>query len=253
MPAGESEFNNTFWTTFQILGKLSTFYSTLLNGLSHGISVTISEYETINKQLYESGTLATFLKDPSKVEETYKTTQERMGQVYQKLKDDTKKALDGTALVYAHGILDASVYGYLEVLSLASPDSFKIYIGKKQVCLTDIEFKTYEQLNKEKIEEYMEDVVENSSLMFKLDKLHEITQPTNTQMNQKVKYDRERINQFNAARHNIVHGNDWGRYSIDFTQESFYWHLLNFYLARLVSQKTGLKLSSEELDKVPLR
>lgn len=253
MPAGESEFNYVFWTTFQLLGKLSTFYSTVLRGLPRGVDLSMEEIEITGRQLYEDGTLATFLKDPSKVEETYKTIKEHIGHVYQKLKKDTKNALDGTAIVFAHGILDESVYGYLEVLSLVSPDSFISYIGKKQVCLTDIKSKTYDQLYKEKVKEYMESVVEKNSLMFKLDKIHEITKPTNTRMNRDVNYEREKINQFDAARHNIVHGNDWSSYSIDFTQELFYWNLLNFYLARLVSQKTGLKLSNEELDKVPIR
>lgn len=252
MPAGESELNYVHWTTFQLLGKLSSFYSTLLKGLPHGVDSAMSDTKKLYKQLYEDGTLATLLKDPSKVEETYKTTEERMGQLYQKLKDDTKKALDGTAIVFAHGILDAGVYGYLEVLSLASPDSFESFIGKKQVYLTDTKSKTYDQLYKEKVKEYMEDVIEKSSLMFKLDKIHEITRPANTQMNRAVNYDRDRIDQFDVTRHKIVHGNDWGSYSIDFTKESYYWTLLNFYLLKLVAHKTGLKLSNEELSKVPL-
>jgi hypothetical protein len=253
MPAGETELNNTFLMTSQLLGKLSSFYSILLDGLSHGVDIHFSELEETGRQLYEDGTLASILTDPSKIEVFYQIIKGQREQLYHRIQTNTRKTIDGIAIVYAHGILDASVYGYLEVLSLASPDSFEIYIGKKQVCLTDVKSKTYDQLYKEKVKEYMEDVVEKRSLMFKLDKIHEITKPTNTQMNREVNYDKERINNFDKARHNIVHGNDWSSYSIDFTQELFYWHLLNFYLLRLVSHKTGLKLSNEELNKALLK
>jgi len=249
MPAGEDELNCVFWKSFQLLGKLSTFYSTMLHGLSHGIEIQFSELEATGKQLYEDGTLASWVKDPSKAEEFFQTIEKQKGQLFQSIKDDAKKTLDGAAIIYAHGILDASVYGYLEVLSLASPDSFGVYIEKKQVSLIDTKSKTYDQLYKEKVKEYMEDVIEKSSLMFKLDKMHEITKPSDTLMNREINYDRIKFKQFDAARHNIVHGNNWSSYSIDFTQELFYWNLLNFYLLKLVVRKTGLKLSKEYSEK----
>ena len=69
--------------------------------------------------------------------------------------------------------------------------------------------------------------------------------PTNSQINPDYKYDRERLVQFDKNRHNIIHGNSWTIYSIDFTKESFYWTLLNWYFLREVIKKTGLKLSQE--------
>ncbi|MGA2173045.1 MAG: hypothetical protein ABSG82_08590 [Sedimentisphaerales bacterium] len=252
MPTGESEFNYVFWTTFQLLGNLSSFYSNMLRGLPRGVHLAMEQFEETWDDLYEDGTLATFLNDPSKVDDFYSDCEEKIEEVHEKQKKDTKNTLDAVAIVYAHGILDECAYKYLEILSLASPESFSNCIEKKQIPLIELKSKTYDQLYREKIAEYLENVVEKNSLMFKLDKIHEITKPTNTKMNRDINYERRKFDEFNTARHNIVHGNDWRSYSIDFSKESLYWGLLNFYLAKLVSQKTGLKLSNEELSKVPL-
>ncbi len=245
MKPGENELNRVFWETFKLLGNLSTFYSVMLNGLPRGSDIQISELEGFSDELYINGTLAKMLTKPGKVNEFYKIIKEQKRQVHQKIQHDTKRALDAAAIVYSHGILDASAYGYLEVLSLASPDSFRTYTETKQVSLSDVSSKSYDQLHKKKIKEFMEKTVENSSLIYKLDKLHEITKPTNTNMSPEHKYERGKLVDFDKARHNIVHGNDWSSYAINFTQECFYWNLLNFYLLRLVEAKTGLKLSQE--------
>lgn len=245
MKPGEDELNHVFYTTLQLLGKLSTFYSIMLNGLPSGSDIQISELERTGDELYEDGMLASMLTEPEKVNEFYEILKKQKQQVHQRIKADAKKALDAAAIVYAHGILDASVYGYLEVLSLASPDSFRIYAEGKKVSLSDVKLKSYDQIYKEKIKEFMEKTVENSSLIYKLDKLHKITKPTNTNLNPEHKYEREKLVEFDKARHNIVHGNDWSSYSMDFTKEFYHWNLLNFYLLRLVVEKTGLKLSQE--------
>ncbi len=245
MKPGEDELNHVYWTTLQLLGNLSNFYSIMLNGLPNGSDIQISELDITGDELYEDGTLASMLTEPEKVNEFYEILKKQKQQVHQRIKANAKKALDAAAIVYAHGILDASAYGYLEVLSLASSESFRIYTAGKQVSLSDVESKSYEQLHKEKIKEFMKKTVENKSLIYKLDKLHEITKPTNTQMNPEHKYERKRLVKFDKARHNIVHGNDWSNYSIDFTKEFYHWNLLNFYLLRLVVEKTGLKLSQK--------
>jgi len=247
MPAGEAELNTVFFRTFQLLGKLSTIYSCLSNGLSVGTVATMSELETSAKQFFEDGTLASFIKDPSKVDIFYGLVKGQMENATERIQATTRRVLDGMAIVYAHGIIDAGVYGYLEVLSLATPEAFKKYIENKQVTLTDIESKPYEQLYKEKLNEYMEKVVERNSLISKLRMVHDIVNPTDTHMNRTTIYDEERIGRFDEARHKIVHGNDWSNYSINFTTESFYWDMLNFYLCHLVCYKTGLRLSDEEV------
>lgn len=216
--------------------------------------ISESQLATMRRQLYENRLLPYLFKDPRTADKTRNTTDKWIRQIYQTLDDNQYYALGGMNVVCSHGILDASAYGYLEVLSLASPDSFKTYIEKKQVFLKGIDRKTYRQLYKEEIKKYMVDEIGQSSLIAKFDKIHEITKPSNTRMKLEMNYDRKKVEQFDTARHNIVHGNDWSGYAKDFTTvEFYYWILLNFYLARLVSEKTGLKLSSEQLDKVPLR
>lgn len=237
--------NCAFWRTLSQLSALSTFYNIMLKGLPHGTMGHVLETEAVGEQLYKDGTLGTLLTDSKKVDEYYEMMKQQKEQLFKKMTDDAKGALDATAIVCAHGILDASVYMYLQAFSLASPESFRIYTGKKQVTLSNVESKSYEHLHAEKIREFMEGTVEKNSLIYKLDKLHEVAQPKNTQMNPDHKYDRERLVQFDKARHDIVHGNDWSSRSIDFTTEFFYWNLLNFYLLRVVAEKTGLKLSTK--------
>ncbi|MFC1793048.1 hypothetical protein ACFL3Q_05625 [Planctomycetota bacterium] len=245
MKPEEDELNRVFWTAWRQLGELTTFYSIMLAGLPHGVAAITLETEGFAEELYKDGTLASLLVEPEKVDEFYEIMKEHKQQVFKKNRDDAKRSLDAAAIVSAHGILDACVYGYLEVLSLAFPDSFTIYTERKKVDLSEVKLKSYDELHKDKIKKFMEGTVDRESLIYKLDKLHEVANPRSTLMNPEHNYDRERLEKFNKARHDIVHGNSWRSYSIDFTKEFYYWNLLNSYLLRLVVQKTGLKISQE--------
>jgi len=245
MKHGESELNHVFWKTCSQLGSLSVFYSSMSHGLPQGVTKSLMEAEEVGEALYKDGTFADLLTE----DEYHSMMREDRKQLFQKGKDDAKGMLDAVAVVFAHGVLDACVYGYLEVLSLSTPESFKSYTEKKQVCLSEVESKSYDQLHEEKLTTFMEGTVERQSLMCKLDKLHEIAQPKNTQLNPYHKYDRERLDRFDKARHDIVHGNSWTSYSIKFETEFYYWYLLNSYFVRVVAKKTGLKLSQEGREK----
>lgn len=245
MKPGEDELNRVCWMTISQLSSLSTFYSVMFNGLPHGAKKRVLDMAEFTDELYEDGTLASWLDQPETVDEVYQVFNAQLDNTHQRIKDNTKKSLDAVAIILAHSILDVSVYGYLEVLSLASPESFINYIEKKQISLSEVGTKKYEEICNEKIREYMEKQIERSSLIFKLDKFHEIVKPANTQINPDYKYDRERLVQFDKNRHDIIHGNNWTKYSIDFVKEVNYWLLLNVYFLREVVKKTGLKLSKE--------
>ncbi|MFX0200166.1 MAG: hypothetical protein ACFFCW_28940 [Candidatus Hodarchaeota archaeon] len=247
MEKGENELNRVFWMTFNQLGTLSTFYSIMLIGLPHGAKKQASYMAEFAEELYKDGTLASWLYNPEKVDIFYEAIEQQRDTIHQQIKDNARKSLDAVAIVLAHSILDVSVYGYLEVLSLASPESFVNYIEKKKIGLSEVESKTYEQIRDEKIKEYMEKQIERNSLIFKLDKFHEIVKPTNTQLNPDYEYDRDKLEQLDKTRHEIVHQNKWTSYSIDFNKEFFYWNLLNWYMLRELVKKTGLKLSQELL------
>lgn len=244
---GEDELTHIFSLTNYQLGTLSTFYSVMSYGLPHGAKKTVLDMVEFRDMLYEDGTLAKLLYEPEKVDVFYEAMEQQLDKVHQDIKDNAKKSLDAVAIILAHSILDVSVYGYLEVLSLASPESFINYIEKKQVSLSEVESKTYEQILYEKIKEYMEKQIERSSLIFKLDKFNEIVKPTNVQINPEHKYERQKLEQFDKTRHEIVHENKWTSFSIDFAKEWFYWNLLNWYMLREVVKKTGLRLVREKL------
>lgn len=245
MKPGEDELNSVFYTTFTLLGNLATFYSVVLNGLPYGTAENMSQLDATGKELYEDGTLANLLMQPGKVDDFYKIMQEQKQQIHERIKNNAERQLDAAAIVFAHGVLDASVYGYLEVMSLASPESFRFCTDRKKVELSRVESISYKQLHKEKLKEMMEGKIERESLVYKLDCFHIITKPSDTQMNPSHKYEKEKFVELTDARNKIVHGNDWSNYTMDFPEELFYWNLLNFYLLRLVIETTGLKLSQE--------
>lgn len=247
MKSGEDELTRVFSMTFNQLGTLSTFYSVMLKGLSHGAKKQVLDMAENMDILYEDGTLASWLYEPEKVDVFYEMMEEQLDKVHLRIEDNAKKSLDAVAIVLAHSILDVSVYGYLEVLSLASPESFIVYVENKQVTLSEVGSKTHDQICTEKIKEYMEKQIERSSLIYKLDKFHEIAKPTSTKLNIDYTYDRKKLVQFDETRHDIIHKNKWTSYPIDFTKESFYWNLLNWYMLKGVVKKTGLKLSPEKL------
>jgi len=168
MKPGEEELNRVFWTTFNQLGTLSTFYSVMKNGLPHGAKKQVREMADFADDLYRDGTLASWLYEPQKVDDLYRAIVKQTDSVHEEIKENAQRSLDAVAIILAHSILDVSVHGYLEVLSLASPESFVPFIEKKQVSISQVKSNTYEQVRDEKVKEYMEKQIDRNSLVFKL-------------------------------------------------------------------------------------
>jgi len=243
----ERKLNRVFGTTMSLLSKLSMFHSVAMEGLSHGSQAMVSDLMAVNEKMYSSGALAKWLLDPSKVDDFVRLMKEQVPSVCNRIENTTQNAVDAASIVFAHSILDACVFGYLTVTSLASPDLWEQYVLKKKIELSDFKNKSYKKVRDEKIQKFLTEL-ERKSLLYKLDLLHNIAPPPAEKISDTYKYDETRLRIFDEARHKIVHGNDWSSYSFGFDTEFRYWNFLNFYLSILVAQRTGLKLSSEWIE-----
>lgn len=241
--SAQDELDRVFATTWWLLGKLTTFYNIATNGLFPGVRMHIEKTLQTFIQMHKSGELAELLLEPNKVDEYFKLVLNKVPKLSSNALNTAKSAVDSACIVFAHGILDASVYGYLTVTSLACPESWECYIERKKIELSSFKSKQYEQMRNDKIQDFLERTVEKSSLMYKLDLLHNITQPTTAQINPDYKYDRKCLEKLDDIRHRIVHGNEWDAGWLDFDREFFYWELLNWYFLRIVAKKTSLRLS----------
>lgn len=242
-PAQE-ELDHVFGSTFSLLGRLSTFYSVASLGLSRGADKQFRELYDMHEEMYKRGELAKFFGGSNIPKEYLDFIRDRWPKVRQNIENQTRSAIDAGCIVFAHSILDASVYGYLRVTALTSPESWQCYVDKKKVELESYKTQSYEEIRNRKIQHFLESNVERESLLYKLDLLHKIAPPKGgMRLNKDYVYDRKRLSELDDVRHKIVHGNDWSFYSLDLTNELFYWDLLNWYFLGLVANKTGLKLS----------
>jgi len=239
----QKELDRVFGTTMGLLGRLTTFHSVADKGLLYGVEEVMEELRATFKEMRSSGELAQLLTDPSKVGAFAKLLESQENKTYDRVTETAESAIEAGCIVFAHGILDSCVYGYLTVTSLAAPSLWEPFVDKKKVDLSEVKNQTYEQLRESKIKDLVEKA-ERESLLYKLDLLHKIV-PPKRKISGSYKYERDRIEKLDDIRNKIVHNNNWNFHLLDFNTEYMYWNFLNFYLLSLIIDNTNLKLSNE--------
>lgn len=123
---------------------------------------------------------------------------------------DFRKAVDAASLVFTHSILDDASLGYCRVSAIVSPQDWERFVIKKQISLEDMKSMKatgFGEVLKKKVFEYIDKELENQSLIFKIDRLYEICQPSPGFSGiRDYKFERDRIKQLDDLRHDIVHG-----------------------------------------------
>jgi len=208
------ELCRVFATTVSLLGRLSTFYTVATSGLHAGAKRQMEANWQIFVQMYQSGELSGFLKEPDKVDEYINIVKQKLPELLQNTLNTAQSSVDAACIVFAHSILDACVYGYLTVTSLSSPWSWECYVERKKIELRAYKTQSYKDLLNAEIQDLLKSKVERESLLYKLDLLHKIAPPKGDKwISMGYSYERERLVQFDETRHKIVHGNDWSYYS----------------------------------------
>lgn len=157
-------------------------------------------------------------------------------------------SLDAATLVFLHSVLDAVAFNCCQVTAFHAPQDWEQDLKNTQVPLLDAKSNPYEQLLKLKLDERFEKF-ERDGLLANMDRLFARCQPPAgwSPMHGYV-FERERIKSFDSQRHEIIHGNAFGKPLALFGVSDESLHYVSqtaLYLMGLVNLKYGLKIYSK--------
>ena len=176
---------------------------------------------------------------------------EELGKVGAKVIFESSYAsLDAAALVFYHSLLDAAVFDYFRVTALHAPRDWEQDFKNSQVQLLETKNKSYDELLRAKLDERLERL-ERESLLVKADRLFaRCNSPAGQTTLLGFVFDRERIEQFDEQRHEIVHGKALGKPLTIFpvTDDNLsYIQKTGMYFTVLVTLNYGLRLDPQYL------
>lgn len=154
--------------------------------------------------------------------------------------------IDAATIIFAHTIIDSLAWQLCSITALDSPGAWEQYIENKQVVYSDLKKMTVQEILKEKVDGYIQNL-EKESLLKKLEVLHSVCRPPKNFQKGGYSYDPERIFRFDKIRHALVHGRGVSSLTVGAFSEGailFYLQQTTFYLCDLVSN--GFKLQIKE-------
>ena len=124
---------------------------------------------------------------------------------------DAQASIDAASIVFTHSVVDATALDYCRVTALVAPRDWESSVDQRQVKLTDFRGKDYDQVLRQKLDEFFEQL-ERESLLKKTDLLFAKCQPPKDWAPiGHYQFDRERLQKLDEVRHEIVHGSALGK------------------------------------------
>jgi hypothetical protein len=126
--------------------------------------------------------------------------------LHQCLAEPAKTAVDAAAIIYAHAILDATIYQLCSISISIDSNSWASFIKEKKVSFSDIrQNNDVNAVQKKLLESYLAQL-ERESLLVKCDVLFKLIKPLHTRrILSGFKYSRERLVALDSLRHDLVH------------------------------------------------
>jgi hypothetical protein len=243
----ENELSRVFGTTWKLLTKLMSFRKIVSSGLPFGAEQHEKVTREQLKKYSKIGEYNHWFKDGYSWDYFFQKIDSDPDYFRYKKIESNQRIVDAACIVFAHGILDDSVNGYLKVTSIALPSLWDSYLENKKVELKNIREMTYDKIREENLKRLFDKEIEQLSFPKKLELLHEISKVKEgeTFLDNNFAFEKKRLWIFHEIKNKIVHGVDWDSHSFDFNTENDYWFVLNAYLASLVCEKTGIKISTK--------
>ena len=118
--------------------------------------------------------------------------------------------VDAASIVFAHSMLDGAALDYCRVTALVAPRDWEITLDQRQIRLSEARELGYDEMLKRKLDEYFKQL-EYESLLKKADLLFARCQPPDKWSPMRnYTYDRNRLEQLDSYRHEIIHGDSLG-------------------------------------------
>jgi hypothetical protein len=151
-------------------------------------------------------------------------------------------AADAASIIFAHSFLDGAAFDFCRVTALAAPRDWESLLDQRQIKLSDVRESNYEQILRNKLDEYFEQL-ERESLLKKIDSLFAKCKPPE-QWNpmRNFVFDRERLERLDRYRHDVIHGNGPVQAIPDAEGEVDYLSRMVLFLQGLVNLRYDIRL-----------
>lgn len=162
--------------------------------------------------------------------------------------NDAEYAVDAACLIFAHSIVDVTLYKYCVVTARAAPDDWQGWVKKEQVAMGELQQKGLEAVFEEVLQKHLSGALHKISLTDKADRILAICQLgpgwLPKELNGTFRYDRMRLKRLDRQRHDIIHGSQ-RTLSLGAMDDELAF-LLNTltYFCRMIEQRYGLKQSA---------
>lgn len=154
-----------------------------------------------------------------------------------------RAATQAACVVFVHSVLDDFALELCKVAVMLAPEEWEDYVKQKKVTLHEVRQAKFEDLRRKKLDELLEDLG-RESLLTKLDRLHACCKPcSGFNPVTGYKYSRDRLEDFDTLRHEIVHGDQLGQELANASDMLMDAHKTCFYLVALMNGRFGLKLN----------
>lgn len=243
-----SLFTKTFVHSIIKFSNLSSFWRNARLGISERFGKLFDQYLEFNQDMFGNPENVKFFTDESAREELLKLHGGMMGFTGLMTSNSTQTfstLVDSSCIVFAHSIMDGAALNYCKIISLIDPESWTKYVSKKKVELESLSGKSYQQILREKILEYL-DKLDREPLLAKTDKLFAICQPPSKYDPLKgFKFNRSRLEKIDQVRHEIVHGLGPMPLLSNVNDEITFLLYSSNYLMCLLNRRYSLKLVPE--------
>lgn len=159
-------------------------------------------------------------------------------------------AIDAACLVFAHTMLDTVAHDFCRIVARAALHDYEPFVAGRKAKMEDIKALPYDDLLARQVDDYLA-WIEKESLLRKLDLLHKLCQPGDAfRKNCEHRYERDRVEQLDAIRHDVVHGRDVAAPLPHGDEDIEYMKRTSSYLLELVHHRYDVRIDPEYLKHV---
>jgi hypothetical protein len=153
-----------------------------------------------------------------------------------------KTAIDAASLVFAHSVVDSSLLDFLRVTVAHNHLDWSAFVDDKQIAVSAVQGKTYDDIVKDKVREYVESL-DRQSLLMKIDRMFQVCRPpAGFEPMNDYKFDRGRLEKLDKLRHDIVHGPGPVTPLENSDDEIWYLHKTTFYFFAMVNERYDTRI-----------
>jgi hypothetical protein len=233
-------FSQTFVRVFELLGMISAMPQTIAKTMPFGQAALEMENTETVLAILADRKLSEIFKDPAAM--AGGQYREFARNITEKSMTSAKNLASTAALVFAHGVFDATLFDYCRVSALWAPNDWTGLVGNRKISITEVEHTTKYRLFIDSIDNYLKGL-ERESILKKADVLHQVIKPQGFPMTVRdYQYEREKLESIDEARHQVVHQLRFRDGFPSVTHTIDYLRKTAVYFMGLIHRRYGLKL-----------